>query len=83
MILKKEIDLSEYLGNEENFWSGAKDRIEEWKYNDEIIDYLASYIEDVFYDYDKGEVVVEETELNDFIWFDADYILEEARISIE
>ena len=80
MKVQMDTDIKEYLSNENNFWSGARDRIAEWKYNDEVIEYLAQYVEDIFYDYDKKEVIVEDVTLNDFIWFDADDILAEAEI---
>ena len=83
MKVQMDTDIKEYLSNENNFWSGARDRIAEWKHNDEVIEYLAQYVEEIFYDYDKKEVIVEDVTLNDFIWFDADDILEEARILIE
>ena len=49
-------------------WSGAKDTIEELT-SDEV-ERLGQYIEEMF----EGEV--DETELNDFLWFERDTIAE-------
>ena len=67
MYIKREIDFN-YL--KENSWSGAistLETIEEFNKEDELM-YL---IEEVFI-----ENVPTETELNDFLWFDTEFIFE-------
>lgn len=77
MNIKEYVDIYDYLRNEDNFWSGAYERIKQWKDKKNVMDFLQSYIEEIFMNYDTGEVEVDKTSLNDFIWFDADDILEE------
>ena len=51
-----------------NFWSGARDTIEDLTYDD--FDILEPMIEEMF----MGEV--EDVDLNDFFWFERDTIAE-------
>ena len=59
-------------------WSGAKDRLDDWKENyPDFVDYLSDYIEqlmDCDLDCDK---IWTETELNDFVWFECDGLFDE------
>ena len=74
MYIKREIDFN-YL--KENSWSGAistLETIEEFNKEDELM-YL---IEEVFI-----ENVPTETELNDFLWFDTEFIFESLGIEGE
>lgn len=77
MNIKKYVNIYDYLRNEDNFYSGAHDRIKQWKNKDNVMSFLQSYIEEIFMNYETGEIEAGETELNDFIWFDADEILKE------
>ena len=68
MYIKKEITSFEEL--KENSWSGAIDtlnRIEELGLEDEFMDVLEEY-------FDNIEEIPTETEVNDFIWFETDTI---------
>jgi hypothetical protein len=71
MYIKKEITRFEEL--KENSWSGAVDtlnRIEELKLEDEFMNIL----EECF-DY-SGDETPTDTDVNDFIWFETEYINE-------
>lgn len=52
------------------FWSGACDTVEELTYDD--LDVIESYLEHCD-DMDEGYT---ETEINDFMWFERDFIAE-------
>ena len=70
MYIKKEITSFEEL--KENSWSGAVDtlnRIEELGLEDEFM----AVLEECF---DNIEEIPTETEVNDFIWFETEYINE-------
>ena len=70
MLITKEYQGIEYF----DAWSGArytKDRIIEEGKADEFDNFVESYFE--------GEV--DETELNDFLWFEDEFIFEELGIS--
>ena len=70
MYIKKEITSFEEL--KENSWSGAIDtlnRIEELGLEDEFMAVLKEY-------FDNIEEIPNETEVNDFIWFETEYINE-------
>ena len=69
MFTIKHLTLEEF-DNLVGFWSGAKDRWD--NYTQEQKDYLEDYC-----DYIDFEDL---TAVNDFIWFDADDILEEAHM---
>lgn len=67
MKIYKEMDIENF-----EFWSGARDRMEaiaEAGIEEEVFD----IIRDVF----AEEEYVDETAINDFVWFDLDDILEE------
>lgn len=53
------------------FWQGAKDRWE--NYTQEEKDFLDNYFEECYADADLDSIC----SINDFVWFDADDILEE------
>lgn len=56
-------------------WSGAKDT---W-YNLEKygkIDELESYIDEMYYNAEVGEGIIDETELNDLLWFEPELVYE-------
>ena len=53
-------------------WSGAKQTLDTIIENDKEEEFL-QFLNDTLDAYDKG---LERTELNDFIWFDSDYIFE-------
>lgn len=63
--VQQEISLTEFKA-----WSGGKDRLEkiiEYDMVDEATDYIMEVLGDTF----------TETELNDFLWFEMDELLEE------
>ena len=62
MTIRKEISLQEF-----EFWSGAKTFAE--KLTTEELDTIESFLEDM-------NAMLTETQLNDFFWFDSDYIAE-------
>ena len=68
--------INDFYELKEASWSGALytlDEIEEKGKEDELIDYL----NDIIATYDDG---MEETKLNDFLWFDRDCIFEDLGI---
>ena len=74
MYIKKEYDFADLKNNS---WSGAVNTlktIEEAGKEDELM----SLLEDLFWG-----VTPEETEVNDFLWFDDDYIYERLGIKEE
>lgn len=74
--MKVYTDFYEFSDLQKNCWSGALQtlsRIEEEEKESELMDML----EDIFY---NG---IELTELNDFLWFDTDYIYESLGIEEE
>lgn len=74
MYIKQEVDF-EFL--QKNCWSGAIEtlkKIEENNKEDEFIELL----EELFY-----EDIPELIKLNDFLWFDNDYIYESLNIELE
>ncbi len=56
-------------------WSGAKDTWDILEQFDRI-DALESYIDEVYYDESAGEGVINETELNDLLWFEPETVYE-------
>lgn len=69
--------INDFYELKEASWSGAiytLDEIEEKGKEDELIDYLNEIISS----YDDG---IEETKLNDILWFDRDYIFEDLGIA--
>ena len=58
-----------------HFWSGAKDTIEDIK-KAKKMDELQTLIEDYF-----GDQTPTETQVNDFVWFQRDFIFEQLEIS--
>lgn len=58
------------------FWSGGKDTFEKLEEQD-LIDELQEFIENMD---DESWTI---TELNDFLWFEEDYILESLGLEIE
>lgn len=74
MKICKEVDFYEL---KENSWSGAIETlntVEEWGMEDELMDFL----EEVF----NGEIPTP-TEVNDFLWFEDEYIFETLGINAE
>lgn len=71
MDIKKEYDFNEL---EKNSWSGAISTLEIIKKNNKE-DELMQLLEDVFCDN-----IPSETEVNDFLWFDDEYIFESLEI---
>lgn len=67
--------LSEFSIDTFPFWSGAIDVIRKIKKAGKL-DELASLIEDCFSDHTPTK-----TEINDFVWFNADYIYKWLQIS--
>lgn len=59
----KEIDLCDF-----EFWGGAKDVAEYLE--DDDFDIIENYL------VDSGDEYITETEINDFVWFEDDYIAE-------
>ena len=51
------------------FWSGAKDTIEELTHDE--MNKLEELIEEIF---DNGDELPTDTEINDFVWFERDTI---------
>ena len=69
--------INDFYALKEASWSGALytlDEIEEKGKEEELIYYL----NDIIATYDNG---MEETKLNDFLWFDRDYIFEDLGIA--
>lgn len=69
--------INDFYELKEASWSGAihtLDEIEEKGKEDELINYLNEIISS----YDDG---IEETKLNDILWFDRDYIFEDLGIT--
>lgn len=67
------LEVNNFEALKENCWSGAiqtLEAIEEKGLKNEFLDLLNSMIVDCF------EGKIEKTKLNDFIWFDTDYIEE-------
>lgn len=56
-------------------WSGAKDT---WDALEEFdrLDELESYIDEMYYNDELGEGVINETELNDLLWFEPETVFE-------
>ena len=73
MYIKKDYDFNELF---QNSWSGAIDTLKEIEKNDKE-DELMEFLEEQFSD------VPTETEVNDFLWFESDYIYECLGISEE
>ena len=65
----------------DNCWSGARatlDKIEELGKENELMDLINSILEDNKY----NNITWTETKLNDFIWFDTDFIEEQLDIKL-
>lgn len=77
MKVTNDVDLRSYLEDEDNFWSGAHDSIKQWKNKENVMNSLQSCIEEIFMNYETGEIEVDQTTLNDFIWFDAEDLLKD------
>ena len=67
MYVKIEMD---YRTLKNNSWSGALDTLKDIEEADKE-DELMYFLEDIFYD-----TTPTETEVNDFLWFERDYIYE-------
>ena len=68
--------ISDYYALKDASWSGASDTLNEVEENEkeeELLDYLNSILEN----YENG---LEETKLNDFLWFDRNHIYDEIGI---
>ena len=73
MLVKREYTFNDLF---ENSWSGAVDSLKVIIDNDKESE-LMDLLEVIF----EGEA--DETELNDFLWFESDYIFECLEINIE
>ena len=73
MLVKREYTFNDLF---ENSWSGAVDTLKVIIDNDKESE-LMYLLEEIF----EGEA--DETELNDFLWFESDYIFECLEINIE
>ena len=73
MLVKREYEFDDLF---ENSWSGAVDTLKVIIDNDKESE-LMDLLEVIF----EGEA--DETELNDFLWFESDYIFECLEINIE
>ena len=73
MLVKREYTFNDLF---ENSWSGAVDTLKVIIDNDKESE-LMYLLEEIF----EGEA--KETELNDFLWFESDYIFECLEINIE
>ena len=73
MLVKKEYDFYDLF---ENSWTGAIDTLKVIIDNDKESE-LMDFLEEIF----EGEA--EETQLNDFLWHESDYIYECLNINIE
>lgn len=67
----------DYYMLKENSWSGALDTLKDIEENDKIEDFC-ELINEYF-----GDDIIDETELNDYIWFERDSIYEELGIDID
>ena len=74
--MKVYTDFYEFSDLSENCWSGAIQTLDTITEHDKEDD-LMQLLEEVFYD------GIELTELNDFLWFDSDYIFECLEIELE
>lgn len=75
MYIKQDMDFNDLM---ENCWSGAIDTlktIEEHNKEDEFMEHLESIMGE-----DIGNIPTM-TEINDYLWFDSDFIFEELGIS--
>ncbi len=73
MLVKREYDFDDLFNNS---WSGAIDTLKVIIDNDKESE-LMDFLEVIF----EGEA--DATELNDFLWFESDYIFESLDINIE
>ena len=62
--------------NDFKAWSGAKDTLQTIREHDKIDD-LECFLEDLFHDRTPTE-----TEINDFLWFESEYIYTNLNIEI-
>jgi|TARA_R110000823_G_scaffold192004_3_gene323697 hypothetical protein len=62
--------------NDFDAWSGAKDTLQTIREHDKIDD-LECFLEDLFHDRTPTE-----TEINDFLWFESEYIYTNLNIEI-
>lgn len=56
-------------------WSGAKDTWDVLEQYDKL-DALEAFIDDAYYNSDLGEGLIDETTLNDLLWFEPEYVFE-------
>lgn len=70
IITRNEYDKNDFYRLYDNSWSGAKDTLDDIK-NADLEEEFMDYLEGLF-----GEEEVEDTTLNDYIWFERDEIYE-------
>lgn len=70
VVKKTYYDENDFYLLKENSWSGALQTLDDIERN-ELEQEFMSLLEELFFD------EVDETELNDFIWFERDYIYEQ------
>ena len=74
MLVKREYGFNELY---ENSWSGAVDTLNVIRENN-LEEELMQHLEETFY-----ENIPTETELNDYLWFESEYIFESLGIAEE
>lgn len=70
IITRNEYDKNDFYRLYDNSWSGAKDTLDDIK-NADLEEEFMDYLEGLF-----GDEEVEDTTLNDYIWFERDEIYE-------
>ncbi len=82
MYVKEVKYIDDFYGLKMNCWSGALQTLEDIEKNNKEEE-LMSLLEVVFYDTELDGHEVDMTKLNDFLWFDRDYIYEQLKIENE
>jgi len=70
IITRNEYDKNDFYRLYDNSWSGARDTLDDIK-NADLEEEFMDYLEGLF-----GDEEVEDTTLNDYIWFERDEIYE-------
>ena len=70
IITRNEYSKNDFYNLYDNYWSGARDTLDDIK-NADLEEEFMDYLEGLF-----GDEEVEDTTLNDYIWFERDEIYE-------
>ena len=82
MYIKEIKYIEDFYGLKMQCWSGALQTLEDIEKNNKQ-DELMTLLEDIYYDSSFEGHEVDITKLNDFLWFDRDYIYEQLEIEYE